>query len=359
MRQWYRGTQGIFLRQGETERARRGHGRWRALALWGLACLALAGPGVTPQQAQAQVSPAPDATDKAMDLEFWRGVAGSSDPALYEAYLQQFPGGTFAPLARAKLVALRRAAPAPAPATAPLTATPASAPAAPAPVVAPMAVPVAPPAPMPVPMPAPMPAPAMIPVAAPVPPAAAPQPLPAPIPAPALVPAAAPVPVVASGAAGGENADAKVLALLAAMQETPAAPAPPPPPPPLPAPIALPLSAAHDFAAERPQLAAVPAVALPPRFCSAEERNAFHAQVYAPANDVAQANLQKANAYLQAIQSRYDAMAMGDADTRNALSKEGTEYKRLADAAFAQQQALVRQFGALMAVPITPCGETK
>lgn len=345
MRQWGRRAQGNFLRQDKTEQARRGHGRWRGLALWGLACLALAGPGVAPQAAQAQVSPAPDATDKAMDLEFWRGVAGSSDPALYEAYLQQFPGGTFAPLARAKLVALRHAAPAPA-----------------APVVAPPSVP-APmplPAPVPAPIPAPAPAPAAVPVAAPAPPAAAPMPLPAPVPAPALVPAAAPIAVAASGAAGGESADARVLALLAAMQETPAAPAPTPPPAaPAPPPIELPLTAAHDFAAERPQLAAVPAVALPARFCSAEERNAFHAQVYTPANDVAQANLQRANAYLQAIQARYDAMAMGDADTRNALSKEGTEYKRLADAAFAQQQALVRQFGALMAVPITPCGETK
>ncbi|NKJ40977.1 hypothetical protein FHW94_000421 [Novosphingobium sp. SG720] len=344
MRHWNWGAWGQSLRGVETGKALRANARQRGAALWALAGLVLAAAGMVPPSAQAQAAPGPDATDKTMELEFWRGVAGSSDPALYEAYLQQFPNGTFAPLARVKLTALHRVA------------TPGQAPAqgAPAPVSAPAPAP-APPAAAAVPLPVPVPAP--VPVAAAAPPVVA---LPAPPVAAAPVAVFAPVP--AGGAASGDSADAKVLAMLAAMQETPAVaasqPAPPPPPPP-PPPIELPLTAAHDFTADRPQLAAVPAVVLPARFCSAEERNAFHAQVYSPANDVAQANLQKANAYLQAIQSRYDAMAMGDADTRNALSKEGTEYKRLADAAFAQQQALVRQFSAIMAVPITPCGDAK
>ena len=34
---------------------------------------------------------------------FWESIADATDPAAYEAYLQQFPEGTFAALARRKL----------------------------------------------------------------------------------------------------------------------------------------------------------------------------------------------------------------------------------------------------------------
>ena len=43
------------------------------------------------------------------ELAFWQSVAGSDDPAVYDAYLQQYPAGTFAGLARAKLAPLRQA----------------------------------------------------------------------------------------------------------------------------------------------------------------------------------------------------------------------------------------------------------
>ncbi len=250
-------------------------------------------------------------SDKTLELEFWRSVSTSSDPEMYDAYLQQFPNGTFAPLAKVKAAALRRGA----------TSSPAAAPATP-------------------------PAPA---IAAPVPVAAAPAAVTPP-------PAAAPTAAVAATAQAGPNetAAASLLASLAAAQETPAAPA---------AAVSAAAQAAapapQDITAGRPHLETVPAVVLPARFCSAEERNAFHAQTYRPASEAAEANNGKAIAYLQSIQARYDAMAAGDADMRNALAKEARDYKPIADAAFQAQQALVRQFDALMAVPITSCGVAK
>lgn len=249
-------------------------------------------------------------SDKTLELEFWRSVSTSSDPEMYDAYLQQFPNGTFAPLARVKAAALRRGA----------TGGTAAAPA----IAAPLPVAVAPAAVSP-------------------PPATAPS---------AVAPSAA---VAATAQAGpNETAAASLLASLAAAQETPTAPA---------AAVSAPAQAAapvpQDLAAGRPQLETVPAVVLPARFCSAEERNAFHAQTYRPAGEAAEANNGKAIAYLQSIQARYDAMAAGDADMRNALAKEARDYKPIADAAFQAQQALVRQFDALMAVPITSCGVAK
>lgn len=42
------------------------------------------------------------------ELTFWQSVAGSDDPAVYEAYLQQYPAGTFSGLAKAKVASLRK-----------------------------------------------------------------------------------------------------------------------------------------------------------------------------------------------------------------------------------------------------------
>lgn len=42
------------------------------------------------------------------ELAFWQSVTGSDDATLYEAYLQQYPSGTFGALARAKVVILRK-----------------------------------------------------------------------------------------------------------------------------------------------------------------------------------------------------------------------------------------------------------
>ncbi|MEQ9326509.1 MAG: SUMF1/EgtB/PvdO family nonheme iron enzyme, partial [Rhodospirillales bacterium] len=53
----------------------------------------------------AASAPAPTAgIDR--DALFWQSLQGSRDASLYEAYLAQFPDGTFAPLARAKIASL-------------------------------------------------------------------------------------------------------------------------------------------------------------------------------------------------------------------------------------------------------------
>ena len=48
-------------------------------------------------------APADGGGAQALELAFWNAIKDSSDPAMFEAYLQQFPQGTFAPLARLKL----------------------------------------------------------------------------------------------------------------------------------------------------------------------------------------------------------------------------------------------------------------
>ena len=62
-----------------------------------------------------------EATDPA-DLVFWRSIEQSSNPAEYKAYLDAFPTGRFAPLARLRAAA--SAAPAGLPAATPLSAAP-------------------------------------------------------------------------------------------------------------------------------------------------------------------------------------------------------------------------------------------
>src|SRR6185436_849227 len=47
------------------------------------------------------------------ELEFWRAIQNSSDAAEFEFYLEQFPEGTYAALARHKIARLRSAAAAP------------------------------------------------------------------------------------------------------------------------------------------------------------------------------------------------------------------------------------------------------
>lgn len=64
--------------------------------------------------AAATVAPAPapaPAADK--EVLFWQSIQDSTDPKMFEAYLAQFPRGTFVGLAQAKLAAFARPAPAP------------------------------------------------------------------------------------------------------------------------------------------------------------------------------------------------------------------------------------------------------
>ncbi len=58
-----------------------------------------------PASAPAPSPPAAD--DRALDLAFWNSIRDSTNPAGFEAYLQQFPSGAFAGLARVRLAELR------------------------------------------------------------------------------------------------------------------------------------------------------------------------------------------------------------------------------------------------------------
>ena len=46
---------------------------------------------------------APAAEPRATELAFWDAIKDSGDPAMFREYLKQFPGGTFAGLARLKI----------------------------------------------------------------------------------------------------------------------------------------------------------------------------------------------------------------------------------------------------------------
>lgn len=64
---------------------------------------AAAAPTATPAKPTA-----PDATSsKTLELAFWQAIEGSKRPDDFDAYLKQFPTGTFAPLAKSRLAALQ------------------------------------------------------------------------------------------------------------------------------------------------------------------------------------------------------------------------------------------------------------
>ena len=54
-------------------------------------------------RAELGASTAPAQPDSQMELAFWQSIQGSSDPAMFQAYLDRWPSGTFAVLARLNL----------------------------------------------------------------------------------------------------------------------------------------------------------------------------------------------------------------------------------------------------------------
>jgi tRNA A-37 threonylcarbamoyl transferase component Bud32 len=74
---------------------------------------ALKGTAATGAAAPAIAAPKPKAREESRaseaEIEFWRALQNSSDPAEFEFYLEQFPDGTYAPLARHKIAKLREA----------------------------------------------------------------------------------------------------------------------------------------------------------------------------------------------------------------------------------------------------------
>jgi adenylate cyclase len=60
-----------------------------------------------PSQTLPVVAPAVDA-DTAVELSFWESVRVSDNPDMYEAYLEKYPNGEFVPLAKVRLEELRQ-----------------------------------------------------------------------------------------------------------------------------------------------------------------------------------------------------------------------------------------------------------
>lgn len=85
---------------------------WDSSSLTGAVILAAKAlepaPQPTPQAAPAPQQMQQPALDK--EVVFWESIKGSPDPADFDAYLAQYPQGTFAPLAKNRIAALKSAA---------------------------------------------------------------------------------------------------------------------------------------------------------------------------------------------------------------------------------------------------------
>ena len=322
-------------------------------------CLALAAVGGASAPAVAQTTVA-TGVGTPFELAFWQSIDSSNDASLYTAYLTHFPNGTFSEIAHAKIISLQ-----------PHLATP------------PLTVPVAPQA-QPI---APAPEAATVRVIQPVVPVVQPIAAVAPVigPIASASTAASPAemtPAVATTApAPAAGTLGQLLAALATSQSnegaaqanaSPAAQQPAVmqsatlvsgPVAAAPAPIALALPVPHPTAVSfampaQPALSPVPAVAFPPSFCSAEQRNAFHDQVYAPSVNTARRNNEAAAGYLHQLQALYDQYQLSrDPDTMNAIVAAARTYGQVAQTTFSMQAALLRQFPALMAVPVVACAQ--
>lgn len=292
---------------------------------------------VAAQTAAPAAPPAPNGVGSAFELTFWQSVTGSEDVASYEAYLARYPDGTFSGLARARIAAIQRA----------MAVQPATAPA---------AAPTATPAPAPQPAPAVLTMPAAEAPLAPTPAAAVVTPTPAA--APVALAEAAPSPMARLlaqlRAANGEPSPQPAVVAAAPAQplQTPAAAAPA-------AALTPAATSAVSYASGRPFLIPVPEVVLPAYFCSNDARNAFHNNAYRPAVEVATRNNEAAVAYLRQLQQTYDRGQLGrDTAVLNAIAAEARAYQAEAARAYSVQATLVRQFDAMMAVPLQPCAAT-
>ena len=150
--------------------------------------------------------------------------------------------------------------------------------------------------------------------------------------------------VVKAESAAPAGSDAALLGELARSQEAGAG--------------TVKVVAAQGFALPvRPALQEVADLPLPTSFCSAEQRNAFYETRYKPALELARANNAAAIAHMQALQQAYDSHQLSrDPTPMNALASEARDYQQqVAAVTYSRQAAVVRQFDAVMAVPVTSC----
>lgn len=64
------------------------------------------GKAVVPNAVQSAALPPASTMDRTVEIEFWKSISDSDDPALFEAYLVQYPDGVFKPLAERKVATL-------------------------------------------------------------------------------------------------------------------------------------------------------------------------------------------------------------------------------------------------------------
>ena len=93
------------IRQWQSSR-----GAWASGYLTGAQVEALRGAGGLPPQMPAAAPAAAPAASAELESLFWQSVMNSTNPADFEAYLQQFPNGVFRTLAQNRQAALRAAA---------------------------------------------------------------------------------------------------------------------------------------------------------------------------------------------------------------------------------------------------------
>ena len=106
----------------------------------------------------------------------------------------------------------------------------------------------------------------------------------------------------------------------------------------------------------RPVLQAAPEVNIPPSFCSLQERNKFHDEIYAPARTIAYANNEAAAHYisdLDALRREYQSQING---FYVVVVKESQDYKAVADTQFAISERYRKLFDTLMDRPVGHCG---
>jgi hypothetical protein len=319
----------------------------RSALTWSLtlACLAAIGAPAAAAPADVRVvapeptvsSASPTGVGSPFELAYWQSVSASNDAEQLEAYLKKYPDGTFSTLARVKIAALSGRAEAPSS-------------------DAPTALPPAPLEEAPVPQatadddlvqtsPPPAAAGAVVTVAAP----ATLAPAPANDSQPASSPAGASeaVPEKAAPAAAMPASLAQQLRTLSQSQggrRPEQSPAPP--------------VAQHMVVIPaRPQLASVPRVDLPNRFCTARERQDFYSSVYKPARNLADQNDQAATDHMLKLQLIYDDYAeRRDQGAITAIAVEIRDYEGLASDVHHASTSFNELFNELMAVPIGQCG---
>ena len=110
----------------------------------------------------------------------------------------------------------------------------------------------------------------------------------------------------------------------------------------------------------RPRLMAMPEVAVPPGFCSAEQRGAFMEGVYQPALAIARHNSEVASGYVRKLRTLYDNYQLsGDTRAQGAIAAEAKDFARTANAAGSIQDELNGQFEDIMTTPVTNCGASQ